>query len=236
MSSAREGIVAGEPTSSARDDILARIRTALADVDGERDELPRDYDRSGRTDDRESIVAQFAATVADYRATVRRVRTAQLRETIATVLADAGLARVAVSSDFPSGWLPDGLDLLVDPVGPDEFAAGRSRLTAADLDGVDAAVTTAALGIAVTGTLVLNPAPGTRLGQGRRLLTLVPDFHLCIVAAADLVATIPEAVAAMDPAGPVTLVSGPSATSDIELNRVEGVHGPRTLVVLIVDD
>src|SRR5262249_38150403 len=132
---------------------------------------------------------------------------------------------VVVPHDLPGAWWPDGVDPLVDS--PDE------PLSVAELDNADGVITGARLGIAETGTIVLD----SDVAQGPRALTLVPDLHLCVVKAADVVGTVPEAVEALGDAAaegrPITLVSGPSATSDIELNRVEGVHGPRRLVVVL---
>jgi L-lactate dehydrogenase complex protein LldG len=138
---------------------------------------------------------------------------------VAAVLVERGMRRIAVPPGLPA-YLPAGIETLVD----------TGQLTAADLDAVDGTVTGCAVAIAETGTIVLDGSPD----QGRRLLTLVPDYHLCLVRAADVVTTVPEAVARLDPTRPLTFISGPSATSDIELNRVEGVHGPRTLDVVIV--
>ena len=154
----------------------------------------------------------FAARVADYRATVARCVAAEVAETIRAALGDA--RRVVVPDDLP--YLVD--DALIDDFSPSE------------LDTVDAVVTAAAVGIAVTGTIVLDHGPG----QGRRALSLVPDRHVCVVREDQIVAGVPEAVARLDPLRPQTWISGPSATSDIELNRVEGVHGPRQLHVIVV--
>jgi L-lactate dehydrogenase complex protein LldG len=134
--------------------------------------------------------------------------------------------RLVVPADLPEGWAPAGVALLRDP-----------GLTNEQLDESDGVLTGCALGIAQTGTIVLDGGPG----QGRRAITLLPDYHLCVVRADQVVGLVPEAVerlgaVARDPRRPITWISGPSATSDIELNRVEGVHGPRTLEVLIVDD
>jgi L-lactate dehydrogenase complex protein LldG len=129
--------------------------------------------------------------------------------------------RLVVPDGFPQELLPDGADVVGDDPG--------SPLTPATLDHVDAVITTCALGIATTGTIVLDHGPG----QGSRALTLVPDRHICIVHADQIVPDIPDAIARLDPMRVQTWISGPSATSDIELSRVEGVHGPRTLHVIV---
>jgi L-lactate dehydrogenase complex protein LldG len=202
---------------NARDEILARIRTALVDVPGDETPedvaIPRDYRRSHADGD---IVTLFAERVADYRATVARVAAHGVADEIARFLGDR---QPLVAPGFPDAWLPD-------PGWPRDEPA-------VDLDALDraaAALTTAAAGIAVTGTIVLDTGPG----QGRRALTLVPDVHVCVIHAGQIAADVPEAITRLDPTRPLTFISGPSATSDIELQRVEGVHGPRTLHVIIV--
>ena len=211
---------------SSRDLILARVRRALAGVPDV--EIPRAYrgpaegPAEGSTEGAaEAWIRLFEERVRDYRAVVHVVDEADTAGRIARSLAERGARRVVVPPGFPPRWLAaDGLE----PVADDP------PLSAADLDGVDGVLTTCAVAIAETGTIVLDTGPG----QGRRALTLVPDYHLCVVRAAQIVAGVPDAVARLDPARPLTWISGPSATSDIELNRVEGVHGPRTLEVLIV--
>ena len=154
----------------------------------------------------------FAERVADYRAVVERCTTDQLAERVAAAVE----GRVVV----PAGLGVEVADAIDD-----------DQLTAAELDRIDTVVTEARVGIAETGTIVLDHGAG----QGRRALTLVPDRHVCIVRADQVVADVQDAVALLDPARPLTWISGPSATSDIELDRVEGVHGPRNLHVLIVE-
>jgi L-lactate utilization protein LutC len=193
---------------SAREEILARVRSALAGVEpaGEVPVAPRIAPVA-------DLVGHFAARVEDYRAVVERCTPDELAARVAAALPVG--ARVVV---------PDGLSVQV--------AGGvvDTGFSAAELDGFDAVVTEARVGIAETGTIVLDHGPG----QGRRAISLVPDRHVCIVRADQVVADVPDALPLLDPARPLTWISGPSATSDIELDRVEGVHGPRALHVIIV--
>jgi L-lactate dehydrogenase complex protein LldG len=161
-------------------------------------------------------VDRFAETVDDYRAQVYRISESEVAGTVASLLGDG---RAVVPVDLPSAWV-DGIAVV-----PDE------GLSIDQLDALDAVITGCAVGIAATGTIVLDAS----VAQGRRALTLVPDHHICIVRADQVVDTVPQAFAVLDATRPLTFISGPSATSDIELNRVEGVHGPRRLDVLIVE-
>lgn len=209
--------------SAARDAILGRIRSALADVPAEPvAPAPRSFRRSG-TEDRHALVEGFTARARAYKVRVERVGPGEVAATVARVLGERGVGRLVVPTDLPAGVAPEGFDLVPD--------RGLDRATIADAGGV---LTICACAIAQTGTIVLDHGAG----QGRRALTLLPDYHLCIVPADRIVDLVPEAVARMEPsvkAGrPLTFISGPSATSDIELSRVEGVHGPRTLDVIVV--
>jgi L-lactate dehydrogenase complex protein LldG len=213
---------------TARDEILGRIRTALRDVPAgeDPDDVPvaRDYQHSHATGD---IVELFAERAADYRATVIRTDAEHLRAQIALTLTQRGAQRVIVPDGFPPDWLPADED----GAWHGDWLRDQPPMAAADLDQVDGVITTAAVCIALTGTIVLDAGPG----QGRRALSLVPDYHLCVVTADQIRPDVPDALAALDPVRPLTMISGPSATSDIELNRVEGVHGPRTLDIVIVN-
>jgi len=218
--------------STARERILQRIHTALGNGSPAGPDQPgpqvngavaRTY-RQRDEAQREDIIARFIERVTEYKAHVRRVDDAQLGAAIATALAERGVQRLVVPADLPAAWLPTTITLLGD----------AGDLSYETLDSSQGVLTGCALGIAQTGTIVLDHGAL----QGRRAISLVPDYHLCIVYAAQIVGLLPEAMGALEAAvragHPITFISGPSATSDIELNRVEGVHGPRTLAVLVV--
>jgi L-lactate dehydrogenase complex protein LldG len=213
--------------SAAREALLGRIRAALGDVPAS--ERPEDMplERGYRTVDDAGAadrLALFVERVRDYEAIVSVVAAADLPRAIAAACEGRGVKRLVVPADVPAGWVPAGVTAVREP-----------GLSNAELEQSDGVLTACALGIAQTGTIVLDAGPG----QGRRAITLVPDYHLCVVREDQVVGLVPEAVArlacsAARPDRPITFISGPSATSDIELNRVEGVHGPRTLEVLVV--
>ncbi len=210
--------------SSAREEVLARVRGALADVPaGETAAdvpVPRAYRRES-TGSREVTIAMFAERVGEYRADVGRVPRASVAVAAAAAFKAHRAQRVLVPADLPREWRPGTLELIED-----------AGLPHSELDRVDGVMTACAAAIAETGTIILDGGPG----QGRRAITLVPDLFVCVVDADQIVELVPEG---LERAGagrrPVTLVSGPSATSDIELDRVEGVHGPRRLHVLIAE-
>ncbi|HEX4760427.1 MAG TPA: lactate utilization protein C [Thermoleophilaceae bacterium] len=194
---------------SAREEMLGRIREALGAAPVA-PEIPRGYRIAGRVaGGTPELVELFCERVADYQATVARTDDERLQDAIVAACASRGSTRVV-------------------------RAPGGDELTPAELDDVDAAITGCALAIAETGTIVLDGGPDS----GRRALTLVPDHHICVVRAEQVVADLPDAIERLADAAregrPLTFVSGPSATSDIELERVEGVHGPRKLDVLVV--
>ncbi|SHN42632.1 LutC/YkgG family protein [Cryptosporangium aurantiacum] len=208
--------------TSAKDEIFARLRAAVAEHPGRgAGGLPRDYRGAGGVDgpvDLDLLVERLE----DYKATVRRTTSAGLAATVAAALRDRGVRRLVAPAGLPEEWLG-----AVDGV---EFVADSADLGPHDLDTVDGVITSSAVTIVATGTIVLDAGPG----QGRRALSLVPDYHLCVVLGDTVVDGVPAAVARLDATRPQTWISGPSATSDIELNRVEGVHGPRTLEVIVV--
>jgi L-lactate dehydrogenase complex protein LldG len=209
---------------TAREEILDRIRRALRDVPaGESPEsvpVARDY-RLTSTESHDHLIEQLIDRLVDYKATVRRVEASGLPAAIRESCSTRGVRRLAVPPDVADDWLPRDVEILRD----DDLAHEQ-------LDAADGVLTGCALAVAQTGTIVLDGGAG----QGRRVLTLLPDYHLCVVRSDQVVGLVPEAVSrlAPDSTRPMTWISGPSATSDIELNRVEGVHGPRTLEVLIV--
>jgi L-lactate dehydrogenase complex protein LldG len=201
---------------TAREEILGRVRAAVGDVP--RRDVSRTYRTTGGRDPDERE-RSFVERVRDYGATVLEAPASQA---IRAALKEHGARRIAIAPDLPQSLRPDGIELVVD-----------EGLTPFELDGVDGALTTCAAACAETGTIALDGGPG----QGRRALTLVPDLHVCVVRRADVVELVPELFARLEPSAsagrPIVLVSGPSATSDIELIRVEGVHGPRRLVVVL---
>jgi L-lactate dehydrogenase complex protein LldG len=215
--------------ATAKETILWRIRYATRDVPEQ--ERPEDVrvERGYRTEDdsaREEVVERFAERTAEYDAKVHRVAHDELPGAIEEALKRRGVKRLVVPPYLPKAWIPDGVEALHD--------AAHSRLTEQQLDQSDGVLTGCALGIAQTGTIVLDAGRA----QGRRALTLLPDYHLCVVREEQIVGLVPEAMAKLEETvkaqgRAITFISGPSATSDIELNRVEGVHGPRTLEVLI---
>ena len=213
--------------AGARSEILSRLREALQDVPASEQPagvaVTRAYRHSG-SDEYEEMLARFIERVADYKVKVQRVREGELARTIAAACAERHVRRLVVPVDVPAAWLPAQVELLRD----------APPLSNEQLDGSDGVLTGCALGIAQTGTIVLDGGAA----QGRRVLTLLPDYHLCVIREDQIVDLVPEAITRLGQAvqlehRPLTFISGPSATSDIELNRVEGVHGPRTLEVLI---
>jgi L-lactate dehydrogenase complex protein LldG len=212
-------LTAGGPAAGQRANADAGTDAAYA-------ALARRYLRAHHDPAAHDIAALFAERAADYRAIVERVPESGLAAAVSSVLS----ARAAtipgpfvVPEGLPAGWLAEL---------PAEITLARDEppLSAAELDRMSGVVTGCAVAIAETGTIILDHGPG----QGRRAITLVPDFHLVVVREDQIAPDLADAFARLDPARPHTLISGPSATSDIELIRVEGVHGPRNLHVLIV--
>lgn len=210
---------------SARDEVLARVRAAnagagAAEVAGTAAEVARDYRSTGEhAPGSPEVLDLLEDRLVDYKATVRRCDEAGLTASVAEALAAAAPdgGPVVLPPGLPDAWAPDG-------------RRDDGSMTAADLDGCAAVVTACTVACAETGTIVLDGSPD----QGRRAITLVPDVHVCVVRADQVVQTVPEMIRRVVATRPVTFVSGPSATSDIELDRVEGVHGPRTLSVVLV--
>jgi L-lactate dehydrogenase complex protein LldG len=211
--------------SGAREAVLARVRAALGPA-VEVPEVPRAYHAAGALGAGGDSVAvdRFCERVADYRATVSRVRGDELPGALMAACAQRDARRIAVPAQAPP-WTVGGIELVRD----------EPPLSPRELDALDGVLSGCALAIAETGTIVLDGVGAS----GRRALTLVPDYHLCVVRSVDIVRSVPDGVAALARVAaegrPITFISGPSATSDIELVRVEGVHGPRTLDVFVVD-
>jgi L-lactate dehydrogenase complex protein LldG len=213
-------------TNSARSEVLRRIREAkggVASAEAARpgwNAIERRYRREA-TRPREAILELLVDRLQDYDARVVRAMRVDVRTTAARMLEERKAKRMVVPAGVAAEWLPGGVEFVVD-----------GGLAAAELDAVDGVMTGATLAIAETGTVVLQNVAG----QGRRAVTLVPDYHLCVVRVEDVVETVPEAIGRLQATAGLatTFVSGPSATADIEMTRIKGVHGPRFLDVILV--
>ncbi|MEU9849451.1 LUD domain-containing protein [Streptomyces sp. NPDC047985] len=208
--------------TTARETVLGRIRDALTLAPAQEAPVHRAY-RTGRTLPDDERLALFTDRLVDYKAEVRACTADATAPTVAEALREHGARRTGVPAGLDTSWL-DAYD--------GEVRVDSADLPAPCLDALDGVVTASAVGCAETGTIFLDGSPD----QGRRALSLVPDLHVCVVDLSAVEVGVPEAVARLVPDRPTTLISGPSATSDIELERVEGVHGPRTLVVVIRTD
>jgi L-lactate dehydrogenase complex protein LldG len=208
--------------SAAREEILDRIRVATADVPADEPPAWQRQAKESSAAEKGELVALFAARLGDYGAGVTVADADGVGVAVADALGRHGAGRFAAPAGLPLSWRPLALELVRD----------SPPLGSLELEEIGAAVTGCAMAIAETGTIVLTGGPT----EGRRILTLLPDVHVCVVRSDDVVADVPDAVAALTAnRRPIVLVSGPSATSDIELERVEGVHGPRNLEVVVVD-
>lgn len=208
--------------ASARETVLGHVRDALALSDAARAEIPRTY-RSGRELPDEERLALFVDRLVDYKARVHRCTSERTGEVVAEVLEEHGAQRIGVPAGLEAAWTADFRG---------EVRRDSADIPAPELGVLDGVVTASAVSCAETGTIFLDGSAA----QGRRALSLVPDLHVCVVDLSSVTVGVPEAVARLVPERPTTLISGPSATSDIELERVEGVHGPRTLEVVIRTD
>ena len=203
---------------SARTEILDRLRSALHDAPVAPD-VPRDYRHESGLAEGE-LIELLSDRLADYKAGVRVVDEADVPSRVAELL-----------KDTPSYVVPEGLEERWTSLATGKVVdSPEEPLSIPQLDAIGAVVTGCAAAVAETGTIILDGSPG----QGRRAISLVPDHHICLVRARDITGVLPEAVRRLDGTHPLTWISGPSATSDIELERVEGVHGPRRLDVVIV--
>ncbi|MFJ7621149.1 lactate utilization protein B/C [Rhodococcus sp. KBW08] len=207
---------------NSRELVLGRIRDAITLAPARESEIPRNY-RTGRTMSADARMDLFVDRLEDYKAHVHRCTATEIAEVVTSILTAQGLRTLGIPAGLDRSWVA-GFDgtLVVD--GPD--------VPAPELENLDAVVTGSKVSCAETGTIFLDAGPS----QGRRALTLVPDTHICVVYRSSVEVGVPEAIAKLTPERPTTMISGPSATSDIELERVEGVHGPRNLHVVIVED
>jgi L-lactate dehydrogenase complex protein LldG len=214
---------------AGRQEVLRRVRAAIGGassdsgaIEAEWQALPREYRRAASLD-REAILDLLEDRLRDYDATVARAQRGGIADAMTRMLGARGIRRLVVPGGLVEALgepLPRGFEFVVD-----------AGLTSAELDRFEGVVTASTVAIAETGTIVLQHVPG----QGRRAPTLVPDYHLCVVRAGDVVETVPEAMARLAATARLatTFISGPSATADIEMTRIKGVHGPRFLDVIL---
>ena len=203
---------------TAREEILNRVRQGNGNREADYAAIPRKYSTSADLD----LIQLFTERLNDYNATVHRCPAAQIAETIAATLTTSNKSGLLIPTGIDPAWLPSTLTFRRD-----------ENFSYADLDQSEGVLTACSLAIALTGTIVLHHIPR----NGRRALTLIPDYHLCVVYTDQIVATVPEGFRQMAALQPplLTTISGPSATSDIEMIRVKGVHGPRTLEVILAE-
>jgi L-lactate dehydrogenase complex protein LldG len=221
---ATAGATVSGAARSSRERVLERIRKANLKAAAPQQPVPRDYDcNSSQTADK--TLALFEERLRDYDARVFPVLREEIAARAAEILSAGHRRRIAVPAGLPAAWQAAGVEWIID--GADGHALSFDVLNA-----VDGVMTAATAGVAISGSIVLQHGPA----EGRRVLTLLPDYHLCIVEASQVVETLPEAFTRLDPTRPVTFFSGPSATADIEMTRIKGVHGPRFLDVLLIQD
>jgi L-lactate dehydrogenase complex protein LldG len=213
---------------NAREEVLARIAAAhraAPPANLRYEDITREY-RTTSDASAAALTELLIDRLVDYRALVRQCSVDDLGATIAHALEERGARTVVVPAGLDPSWTAGlAAEMLTD-------LSDGEPLSVSQLDHVDGVITGCATAIAETGTLILDSSPG----QGRRVLTLIPDYHLCVVFQDQICADVPQGLARLTATRPLTMISGPSATSDIELNRVEGVHGPRTLEVIIVQN
>jgi L-lactate dehydrogenase complex protein LldG len=214
---------------SSRDRVLERIQRANRKAAGSQQSIPREYDRTS-SQIAGTTLALFEERLRDYDARIFAVRREEIAARAAEILNAGNRRRIAVPAGLPAGWQAAGIEWVVDETKSD--SAGDGGLSFDALNAVNGVMTAATVAVAISGSIVLQHGPA----EGRRVLTLLPDYHLCVVEAAQVVETLPEAFALLDPTRPVTFFSGPSATADIEMTRIKGVHGPRFLDVLLIQD
>jgi L-lactate dehydrogenase complex protein LldG len=214
---------------SSRDRVLERIRKANLKAAAPQQLIPRGYDCSS-SQAADKTLALFEERLRDYDARVFPVLREEIAAKAMEILSSGHRRRIAVPAGLPAAWQAAGIDWVVDGTAND--GTGNGELSFDVLNAVDGVMTAATVGVAVSGSIVLQHGPA----EGRRVLTLLPDYHLCVVEAGQVVETLPEAFARLNPTRPVTFFSGPSATADIEMTRIKGVHGPRFLDVLLIRD